>query len=223
MKGPRRPAKRKVALKKTTKRKNPVASKPRAVPEWTAEDAAVFDIPQPPHGFAYQWSPVSSIFRMQIKGWVQVPYSRHSGDLPPSCNFDGYIVYRDTALFQIASDIVAESLSAERAKAKEMTGGWDEAMVGMNGSREGRGFYIMSPDFVVSSDYERVGSDAPAVPVGLTLTFMAPARWRDAASGLGLPIAEYARRRFAMDPTLLLVAGGDGTFSPYELTTRKVD
>ena len=86
-----------------------------------------------------------------------------------------------------------------------------------------KGFYIMPPSFVVSSDYERVASDAPAAPVGMMVTFMAPARWRDAASGLGLSIAEYARRRFAMDPALLLVANGDGTFSPYELTTRKVD
>lgn len=221
MKGPRRPAARKVAPRKTVKRKSPTR-KPSPVPEWTAEDAAVFDIPKPPDGFAYQWSPVSNIFGMQLKGWVQVPYSRHSRDLAPSCNFDGYIVYRDTALFQISADLVADERAALIQKIKDSIGG-DEAFKEMQGGRTAGRFYIMPSSFVVSSDYERVASDAPPAPVGMAVTFMAPARWRDAASGLGLPIAEYARRRFAMDPALLLVANGDGTFSPYELTTRKVD
>lgn len=222
MKGPRRPAKRKLAPRKTVKRKKPIVSKPRAVPDWTAEDAAVFDAPKPPAGFAYQWSPVSSIFRMQLKGWVQVPFSRHSSELAPSCNFDGYVVYRDTALFQIAADLVAEAREADRRRAVDAFGG-DEALEAMANGGKGRGFYIMPPSFMVSTEYEHVAPDAPAAPVSLTITFMAPARWRDAASALGLPIDEYVRRRIAMESALMLISSDDGTFSPYELTTRKVD
>jgi hypothetical protein len=188
--------------------------------EWTAEEAAVFDSITPPDGFAYQWSPTESTFRMELKGWTRVPFSRHPA-LGKPLNFDGYIVYRGMSLFQISADLVQQELSMGRVAAINQTGEFGEAFDAIR-SKEGRGFYIMSPSFVATESYETVASSAPALPLQLTITFMMPARWQDAASALKLSPAEYSRRRVAMEG-LLMAPDESGAYAPFELTTRKVD
>lgn len=231
MKRPSRPVKRKAASKKIIKRKKPskafrkikagldeALAHARAEPEWTAEDAAVFDIPKPPAGFAYQWAPFSRIIYMLSKGWEQVPFSRHP-DLGRALNFDGYIVYRDTALFQISSALVDKELSRLKLMAKDMTAEFD-ASVGRHG--EGFGFYILPQSFMVDSDYERVPEASPPIEMTMFIVLRVPSRWCDTANALNLPHAEYARRRIAQSG-YLISPDDKGIFSPFELITTKVE
>jgi hypothetical protein len=234
MKRPRRPAKR-VASKKTkvTKRKkNKIITglkqalrHAREVPDWAPEDAAVFDIPKPPPGFAYQWAPFSRIEYMRRKGWVQVPYSRHP-EMPLSTSFDGYILYRDTTLFQISEELVRGELDRAKLNAKDLEKDFYEVL-GIEGAGYKRDgfrtiFHILSPHFMVSSNYEGPPDTGPVV-VDLTIKFTMPWRWRDAAAALQISESEYVRRRLIMS-SHLLHPDDDGTYSVVEeVTTKKVE
>lgn len=235
MKRPSRPAKR-VASKKTkpVKRKKPskivrglkqalkhARSKP-VLEEWTAEEAQVFDLPKPPSGFAYQWSPFSRIEYMRSRGWSQVPFSRHP-EMAQSTNFDGYIVYRDTALFQISAELVKAETHRLFEMAKDLTRDFDE-MLGKEPGHGGQGFVWIAPaSFTQSAEYEHYPDDRGPVDVQLTITLRVPARWCDTANALHLAHAEYARRRVLMSGYLLAADAGTGVFSPFELTTKKVE
>jgi len=243
----RQPVKRKVASKKTKPVKRAksfkkivsrlsswdrakiaaLAAKPREIPDWTPEDAAVFDIPKPPSGFAYQWSPFSRIEYMRSRGWSQVPFSRHP-EMAQSTNFDGYIVYRDTALFQISKELADAEHDRLKEVAKDLTRDYD-SMLGKEPGYGGRGFVWMMPaSFTQSAEYEQYSDDRGSVDVQLTITLRVPARWCDTANALKLAHAEYARRRVLMSGHLLAcdpyASDPDvGVFSPFDLTTKKVE
>lgn len=227
MKRPRRPVKRKVASKKTkpVKRKTSkiVRSLKQALKyvrgqlvleEWTAEDAAVFDIPQPPSGFAYQWSPVSSIFRMQLKGWSQVPFSRHPEIGIPQ-NFDGYVVYRGMALFQISADLVKEALAAVRENSLALGQLGDKRMSGDYSAGFGS---IMPEEWVID---EPLPDAEPLAETELTIKFTMPTSWPGGAAACHLDLAEYVRRRLVQEGHLLC-SDNDGVYSIVRLTTEKV-
>ena len=237
MKRPRRPAKR-VASKKTKPVKRKKASRAfnkiqaglnealkhaRSAPlPWTEEDAAIFDIPKPPSGFAYQWSPFSRIEYMRSRGWSQVPFSRHP-EMLQSTNFDGYIVYRDTALFQISEAIVVAERHRLQGLAEDMV---DETLLA-NGVHVSSGSahhfsYMLSPSFMVSSDYDRHTDFDGPVDIELTINLRVPARWCDTANALQLDHAEYARRRI-LQAGHLISLNEDGVFSSFDLTTKKVE
>jgi hypothetical protein len=235
MKRPRRPAKR-VASKKTeiVKRKKPskafkkikagldqALAHARAVPEWTAEDAAVFDIPKSPPGFAYQWAPVASTFRMELKGWGRVPFSRHA-ELGKPLNFDGYIVYRGMALFQISSDLVREALAAARNAAISQGQLGNIRMSGDYGGGFGStpGFGAIMPGEWIES--EALPETEPLEETEISIKFMMPKNWPSGAAACRLDLAEYIRRRL-LQSGHLLTSGEDGVYSIVRLTTEKVD
>lgn len=247
MKRPRRPTKRKVAPKKVVKRKTTVSRNKiirdirealdvtkdgkfdrvwQVVPDLSAVEAAVFDIPKPPPGFSYQWSPVVAAFRMELKGWSRVPFSRHPEIGKPQ-NFDGYIVYRDMALFQIAADLAEAIHHGHRQRAiAQRQGIGDDVMQAMAGYsdpsiRHGHGIPILSEAFLTSADYTGPENPGDAV-VELAVKFLMPGRWRDAAAALRLDDSEYVRRRILMEGTLLS-AQTDGTFAVVKLTTEKTE
>ena len=224
MKRPRRPAKR-IASKKIATVKSRAKSFKKIIAnmasngkpvleEWTAEEAQVFDIPKPPAGYAYQWSPVSSIFRMQIKGWSQVPFSRHPEIGLPQ-NFDGYVVYRGMALFQISADIVREALASMQDTAQA------EGQLSSLRIDYSAGFgSIMPEEWLVS---EPLPDAEPLTETELTIKFMMPKSWPGAAATCRLDLAEYVRRRLLQDQHFLASEGGDGIYSIVELTTKKVE
>ena len=242
MKRPRRPVKRKVASKKTKPVKRAksfkkivsrlsswdrakiaaLAAKPREIPDWTPEDAAVFDIPKPPSGFAYQWSPFSRIEYMRSRGWSQVPFSRHP-EMAQSTNFDGYIVYRDTALFQISAELAEAERRRLQAIAQDQVN--DSLLaygVHVESGSAHHFSYILPPSFLVNSDYDRHRDSDGLVDIELTIKMRVPARWCDTANALQLDHAEYARRRI-QQAGHIIAPDEDGVFSPFELTTKKVE
>lgn len=204
MKTPRRPAKK---IVRRVVRKGVNSRKPLAE-IMTAAQAAIFDIPKPPDGFSYQWNAVTEIDSMLSEGWQRVAYRQHK-ELPRALNADGYIVYRGNALFQISDAVVRKDLTCLRLKAKDMEDSFyvDATLL------QGRHMQIMPSSFIVSSDYERVPDGAGPAPVGVTITFMAPTRWQDAAAALKLPLGEYVRRRVVMGGHPM-TPSADGTFSP---------
>jgi hypothetical protein len=221
MKRPRRPVKRKVALKKIVKRKiakRAVKFSPATKRAIEEVEASIFDIPKPPHGFAYQWAPFSRVIYMASKGWSQVPFSRHQ-DMPKATNFDGYVVYRDTALFQISEALAKEQIDLLAEQAKDLTRDFDARLRREEG---GRGFYILPSSFMVDSAYDRVPDSSPPVEVTLTIKLRVPARWCDTANALQLAHPEYARRRISQTG-YLISPDHEGVFSPFELTTKKVE
>lgn len=238
MKRPRRPVKkRKVASKKAQPRKSRKPSKAfrkieaglkqalsHARGGMSAEDAAIFDIPKPPAGLAYQWSSLASTERMLMKGWARVPYSRHP-ELPRSLSFDGSILYCDNVLFQIGADFV-EALKqsgykraiAQRqgvgAEAIELMAAYSDPG-SLHRRSEGREFPLVSPSFIVSSSYARPSTSGDVV-IDLVVKFSMPYRWRDAAAALQLDESEYVRRRLAQGARLCVAA--DGTYFASEPT-----
>lgn len=212
MKRPRRPVKKKP--RKVVRKK--ISSRESSAESTTAAQAAIFDIPKPPPGLAYQWNLLTETELMLSEGWERVPYRQHK-ELPQSLNSGGYIVYRNNTLFQINAAIVHKALISLRLNAKAM-----EDSFYADSTREGRYMRIMPASFVVASDYDSVPDTAPPVPCGVTITFMAPARWQDAASALKLPLAEYARRRVVMGGHPM-VPDRDGTFSPTEPAPQNAD
>lgn len=226
MKRPRRPAKKVARKPAPKKRKAKIKSGPykdvsaylAGMADRIAADAAIFDMPKPPTGFAYQWAGLGRVEYMLSKGWSRVPYSRHP-ELPLSTSFDGYVVYHDNALFQIASELADREKDRLQELARDLTRDFD-ASVGRDSP--GRGFYILPPAFMVDSDYDHVAPTSPPQPVDITITFMMPARWQDAASALQLEPAEYVRRRLTIED-MLISTDKDAKFHPFELTTRKVD
>lgn len=192
------------------------------------EEAAIFDIPKPPPGFAYQWSPVLRAEYMLMKGWSKVPYSRHP-ELPRALNFDGYVVYRDMALFQISAELARAEHDRMKELALDMERDFAEGSQRADsyscGNHAHGRFYVFPPSFIVSSDYERVGEDEPDKLVPVMVPFMMPARWQDAANALKMPHDQYIRRRITQEG-FLLSADPAGLFRPYDtedLTIRKVD
>lgn len=89
----------------------------------------------------------------------------------------------------------------------------------------GRSFPLVSPDFMVSSDYPKVAPDAQPVDVDVTIKLKVSVRWQDAAAALGLSLAEYARRRLLMEQQVLGPSATfieDNAYEPVELSfTRK--
>lgn len=227
MKRPRRPVK-KTARKAAPKHRKP-APRARATrpaidqsPEWQT----VFDVPKPPPGFAYQWAPVTAIFGMELKGWSRVPFSRHP-ELGKERNFDGYIVYCEQTLFQISAELHEMKLESARKAARaqhEASGG--EAIDALSrfafgGPWDRRGaIHMLSPAFMVSSAYPRAEPGDSIAEIFIKFTM--PYRWRDAANALGLTEAEYVRRRLIMSGDFL-APNTDGTYSPVDLTTEKVE
>lgn len=236
MKRPRRPVKRKVASKKKTsikRERNKIITGLKQALEhartgplpWGPDDAAVFEIPQPPPSFAYQWSAVTAVFGMELKGWSRVPFSRHPA-MGKACNFDGYIVHRDMTLFQIASELVDMRRSTERKKAQEQVSAHGEAMEALGKYAQLREAWhrpvpIMSPSFLVSRDYD-VPVDPGTKVIDLSVKFLMPARWRDAAAALQIDESEYVRRRLLQEGNLL-ASHEDGTYSTVKLSTEKVE
>lgn len=238
MKRPSRPAKR-VASKKIVKRKKKVSKafnkiqiglnealsylqgKP-VLEEITAEEAQVFDIPKPPHGFAYQWSPFSRIEYMRSRGWSQVPFSRHP-EMAQSTNFDGYIVYRDTALFQISADLAEVERRRLQLIAQDQV---NDALLAYGVHVESGSAhhfsYILPPSFMVSSDYDRHRDSDGPVDIELTIKLRVPPRWCDMANALQLDHVEYARRRI-QQAGHMIAPDEEGVFSPFDLTTKKVE
>lgn len=211
MKRPRRPAKkkpRKVARKK-------IGSRESSAEIMTASQAAIFDTPKPPPGLAYQWNLLTETELMLAEGWERVLYRQHK-ELPRSLNSDGYIVYRNNTLFQINAAIVQAALTSLRLNAEDM-----EDSFYVDSTREGRYMRIMPPSFVVASDYERISDASPPAPCEVTFTFMASARWQDAASALGLPLAEYVRRRILSEGRPLVIE--DGALISQETATQNVE
>lgn len=227
MKRPRRPVKRK-AVKSAPKRvRNSARNLPIApsVP-WTEEEASIFERLEAPDKLSYQWAPHEEAFRMQIKGWVQVPYARHAHAMPPSANFDGYIVYRGMALFQMERDLVRALLDSAQKKAQSMArNSGSEALELIAGytdpRRIGLSFPILSPSFMVDQEYDLVPNEGQKV-IDISIKFAAPWNWQDAASALGLDLSEYVRRRLLMTGKFL-GPGEDGTYTTLEVTTKKAE
>lgn len=221
--------KRRVASKKAQPRKSRKPSKAfrkieaglkqalsHARGEMNAEDAAIFDIPKPPAGLAYQWASLASTERMLMKGWARVPYSRHP-ELPRSLSFDGSILYRDNVLFQIGADFVeALKQSGYKRAIAQRQGVGDEALTLMSaysGRSEGREFPLVSPSFMVSAIMAGPPTPGDAV-IDLAVKFSMPYRWREAAACLQLSESEYVRRRLAQGARLSVAA--DGTYFAIE-------
>lgn len=220
-------AKKKLAKRVASKKTKPVKRKKVSLAfnkiqagcpplPWTAEDAAIFDIPNPPSGFAYQWSPFSRIEYMRSKGWSQVPFSRHP-EMAQSTNFDGYIVYRGMALFQISADIVKEALAAMRNTAQAQG---QLSSLRMSGDYDAGFGSIMPEEWIVS---EPLPDAEPLTETELTIKFMMPKSWSGAAATCRLDLAEYVRRRLLQDQHFLASDGGDGIYYIVELTTKKVE
>lgn len=195
-------------------------------------EPAIFDIAKPPAGMAYQWNHVSRTEYMLISGWSRVPYSRHP-ELPRTLSFDGYIRYFDNVLFQIDAEMAEAKLHGMRNKAaaqRDGVGGDDALeMLGEYVSARRRGgsqpFPILSPYFLVSSDYD--GAPAGDAIVDVTIKFFMPWRWRDAAAALKLDEGEYVRRWLLMSGHFLApnseLDWKNVTYSAVELTTEKVE
>jgi hypothetical protein len=185
------------------------------------EEAATFDVPRPPPGFAYQWAAVTAIFGMELKGWTRVPFSRHP-EMGKAHNFDGYIVHRDMTLFQMASELVEARLAHERKKAEWQGVNSSEAVALLSQQqkrlRSAADSFILSPSFIATEAYPR--PDAGPSIIDLTIKFTMPWRWRDAAAALKLDESEYVRRRLLMQGTLL-AADVDGTYFTVKLSTEK--
>lgn len=178
-----------------------------------------------PAGRAYQWvamevmglSNEDAVDRAKEDGWKPVPFARH--DFGRKHNSKGRIVIGGMLLMENASSVPTEARKREQDDARNMLA---ETPIGAT-KTEGRSFPIVSDSFVVSSAYERVPSDAPAVTVPVTIQFSMNARWQDAAAGLGLSNEEYARRRLLM--TMPILAGEPGGWiggGIYEAVTLRI-
>ncbi len=102
------------------------------------------------------------------------------------------------------------------------------------GHKLGRqGFPLVSPSFIVSSDYVSVPDDSSPIEVDVTIKVRMSVRWQNAAACLGLDPQEYARRRLIMEPTILgpcsrayiyeNVSDPSSTYEPVELLTKRID
>jgi hypothetical protein len=216
----------KKAARKVVPKRRKLAQKPRPALDQFPEWQKVFDIPKPPAGFAYQWAPVTAVFRMELHGWSRVPFSRHP-EMGKERNFDGYIVYCDQTLFQIAAELHEMKLGSFRkaAEAQHQACGNEaiEALSRYSWSPHGgyRGqMHILSPAFMVSSDYPR--AEPGDATVDISIRFRMPYSWADAAGALGLTKSEYVRRRLLMVQNFL-APQSDGTYAAVELTTEKVE
>lgn len=223
MKRPRRPTKK--AARKVAPKRKKLAQKPRPALDQFPEWQKVFDIPKPPPGFAYQWAPVTAVFRMELHGWSRVPFSRHP-EMGKERNFDGYIVYCDQTLFQIAAELHEMKLGSFRkaAEAQHQASG-NGAIDAMSrcafgGPWNRGGIHILSAAFMVSSDYPRAAPGDAIVDI--SIKFKMPYSWADAANALGLTKSEYVRRRLLMLDSFL-APQSDGTYAAVELTTEKVE
>jgi hypothetical protein len=91
--------------------------------------------------------------------------------------------------------------------------------------RKSRPFPLVSPSFMVSSDYPKLPAEAAPIEVNVTIKVRASVGWQDAAACLGLSVEEYARRRLLMEPPVLGPSPrfyDDKTYEPVELSfTRK--
>lgn len=211
MKRPRRPTK-KTVRKKTVKRSTR-APAPRQPEQLTPAQAAIFERPKPRKGFSYQWAHVDQIDEMLAAGWCQVHYSRHP-EMPRATSFAGFIVYKKNMLFETAASIVDDNHRTAKDAANAQIDSFyrQYGLTNHCHGRHRRMMEILSPHFIVSSDYDGVLATAPPLAVPLTLQVMIPARWQDAAAALRLDPAEYARRRIVMMGQTI-TPSPDGTFS----------
>ena len=182
---------RKVVRKKVVARRRPTSfSKP---------DPFFIDPKLVPAGWAYQWT----TYVDPHSGWRPVPYSRHAHDFPKAAQGpDGFVVIEGLHLAEIPEHFVRSELASGAQKARDMVGDFDQSIGRDN---VGKGWYILSPGFIVEREITRemAHTEGPPVEVLVTLTMKVPQRWSAAAATLDLTLQEYTRRRILMERPLL--------------------
>lgn len=186
MKRPRRPAPRK-AVKRTKK----------PVPRPT------LDSPKPRKGFAYQWAPfpqdqtdTETVATYVAAGWK--PVKRCRGFVAKR----GKIIFNRCILMEIPLARQRELVDADIKRARNQDEGirklfgLDAETRRIYGGRAGT--QLVSQDFMVSSAYETVPSDADPVDVPVVVMLRLSRRFQDAAAALKLSNEQYAQRRMAL-------------------------
>lgn len=158
-------------------------------PPFGAEEAKIFDIPNPPIGLAYQWVLADHVKRHP--GWVPVPFDRHAAEMPADTNEDGFIVYLGNILVQRERSLVQAELSVSQKNALNNL----KQHPAYSGNKHGP-FQVMSESFVVSSQYDRVSG--PPIILDVTIPIRMSSHLQDTASALGLTAQEYLQRSISL-------------------------